>query len=171
MLPGKEWPLGAESKRIETESKKEKRIAGKNHRGTPSHGTRCRSITRRVTLGRPFDGVRLMLPAGGAALVMLPVKPRALTAKTTESGSAAAQRHNLLGRQLTSTGRYREAVLESTEALRIAPDFALALNARGYAWVLLRDWARAIDDLDHAIRVNPSYGNAYRIRAVAKNHG
>jgi len=44
----------------------------------------------------------------------------------------------------------------------------MALNARGYVRVLLRDWARAIEDLDQAIRLNPSYGNAYQIRAIAR---
>ena len=33
---------------------------------------------------------------------------------------------------------------------------------------MLHDWARAIEDLDKAISLNPRYGNAYQIRAIAK---
>ena len=65
---------------------------------------------------------------------MLPVQPLPLAANGSDSRSASAQQHNILGRQLTKAGRYPEAIAELTEALRIGPDLALALNARGYAW-------------------------------------
>jgi tetratricopeptide (TPR) repeat protein len=84
------------------------------------------------------------------------------------SRSATAQQHNILGRQLTQSGQYREAIVELTEALRIAPNFALAFNARAFAFVMLHDWGRAIEDLDQAILLNPSYQNAYQIRAIAR---
>ncbi len=79
-----------------------------------------------------------------------------------------AEQHNLLGRQLSTAGRYREAIVELTEALRIAPNFALALNARGFALFMLHEWTPAIADLDRAILLNPNYGNAYHIRAIAR---
>jgi tetratricopeptide (TPR) repeat protein len=88
--------------------------------------------------------------------------------KGLESGFAAAQQHNVVGRQLTQAGRYREAVVELTEALRIAPGFALAFNARGFARLMLHDWIGAIEDLNHAIVLNPAYGDAYKIRAIAR---
>jgi hypothetical protein len=94
--------------------------------------------------------------------------PALITTKSLESGFAAAQRHNVLGRQLTQAGRYREAVAELTEALRIAPGFALAFNARGFARLMLHDWTGAIEDLSQAILLNPGYGDAYKIRAIAK---
>jgi hypothetical protein len=100
--------------------------------------------------------------------LVLPVKPQPLAANALDSISVTAQQHNIIGRQLSKGGRYRAAVVELNQALRIAPGFALAFNARGYALFMLHDWARAIEDLDAAIRLNPSYGNAYRIRAVAK---
>jgi Tfp pilus assembly protein PilF len=50
----------------------------------------------------------------------------------------------------------------------MAPDFALAFNARGFALVKLHDWAGAIKDLDKAILLNPNYKNAYHIRAIAR---
>jgi tetratricopeptide (TPR) repeat protein len=79
-----------------------------------------------------------------------------------------AQQDNIRGRELTKAGRYREAIVELSEALRIAPDFTLALNARGFAWLLLHEWARAIQDENRAILLNPRYDNAYRIRAAAR---
>ena len=107
-------------------------------------------------------------PAEVKPPVETPAKPLPVEAKILDSGLAAAQQHNLLGRQLSKAGRYREAIVELTEALRIAPDFALALNARGFALFMLHDWSPAIADLDKAILLNPNYGNAYHIRATAK---
>jgi len=80
----------------------------------------------------------------------------------------AAQRHQLAGRQLTQAGRYREAIAELDEAIRLAPGLAPAYNARGYARYLLRNYAGAIEDLTQAIRLNPKYVNAYEIRSWAK---
>ncbi len=112
-------------------------------------------------------------PAQTPAPAAVQVKPALLPAPAfaphgSDSPSAAAQQHNLLGRQLTKAGRYREAIVELTEALRIAPDFTLALNARGFVLVLLHQWEPAIQDLDRAIRLNPKYANAYRVRAAAR---
>jgi tetratricopeptide (TPR) repeat protein len=127
-----------------------------------------------VRLGaRPLDLInvdfRLSRPAPpDAAPAALPVQPPPLAAGPLNSRSGTAQQHNILGRQLSKEGRYREAIVELTEALRIAPDFALAFNARGFARLMLHDSARAIEDLDKAILLNPSYGHAYHIRAIAR---
>jgi tetratricopeptide (TPR) repeat protein len=102
-----------------------------------------------------------------AAIKALPAKPQPPAVEPPLSRFTAEQ-HNVLGRQLTKEGRYREAIVELTEAVRIAPDFALAFNARGYVRVLLRDWAGAVADLNRAILLNPAYGNAYQLRAVAR---
>jgi hypothetical protein len=95
--------------------------------------------------------------------------PAALPARIqSPKTSVSAEQHNIAGRLLTKAGRYSEAIGELDEALRIAPDFGLALNARGFARLMLHDWAGAIADLDQAVRLNPSYGNAYKIRAAAR---
>jgi tetratricopeptide (TPR) repeat protein len=55
-----------------------------------------------------------------------------------------------------------------SEALRQQPELALAYNARGYAYALLRDFPHAIADYDAAIRINPKYINAYQNRRAAR---
>jgi tetratricopeptide (TPR) repeat protein len=102
-------------------------------------------------------------PLAVPAPVVFTVRPPPPTARSLD-----AQQFNLLGRQLTKAGRYREAVVELTQALRIAPDFAMAFNARAFALLMLHEWARAIEDLDRAILLNPSYGDAYKTRAIAR---
>jgi tetratricopeptide (TPR) repeat protein len=93
---------------------------------------------------------------------------RPMAPTQSSDAQAAAREHNLTGRQLTQAGNYRGAIAELSEAIRIAPDFALAYNARGYAWFLLRNHAAAIEDLTWAIRLNPNYANAYQTRGKAK---
>ncbi len=48
------------------------------------------------------------------------------------------------------------------------PSLSLAFNARGYAYLRLKQYAKAISDFDRAIQLNPEYVNAYSNRAAAK---
>ena len=57
--------------------------------------------------------------------------------------------------------------MELTEALRIAPDFTLALNARGFVLVLLHEWAAAIEDLDR--RRSSTGTRTHRVQAAMKS--
>ena len=65
-------------------------------------------------------------------------------------------------------GHYPQALDELTAAIEAQPDFALAYNARGFAYQMMRDTTHALADLDAAIRLNPVYANAYHNRSVAR---
>jgi len=97
-----------------------------------------------------------------------PVATPPQSTSTPGGNPAAAQKHELTGRQLIKAGQNREAIPEFSEAIRLAPSSASAFNARGYAWYLLHNYAAAIEDLTQAIRLKPNYSNAYQIRGWAK---
>ncbi|HYK62939.1 MAG TPA: tetratricopeptide repeat protein, partial [Bryobacteraceae bacterium] len=71
--------------------------------------------------------------------------------------SASAALHNQRGRELTKLGRYREAIIELSAAIEADPTFALAYNARGFAYHMVRDYSSAVADFDKAIELMPGY--------------
>lgn len=104
-------------------------------------------------------------PAPTAAKAELPQLPEPKEAKRD---FAAAALHNQRGRELTKLGHYREAVMELNAAITADPMFALAYNARGFAYYMLRDYPSAVADFDKAIELMPSYKNAIDNRAAAR---
>ncbi len=124
-------------------------------------------ISELVVPAMPAPAVVSRVKSAAPALVTLPKTP-APAANTPVRQSATAQQRNTLGRQFAKAGRYAEAIAELTEALRMAPEFAPAWNARGFARLMLHDCAGARDDLDRAIILNPGYADAYKIRAAAR---
>jgi tetratricopeptide (TPR) repeat protein len=108
-------------------------------------------------------------PAAAAAAPP-PVQAQAPPAAKPQPAITAAEveQHHRKGRELLQKGQYRAAIDELTEALAAKPDHVLALNARGYAYYLLRDYKNAMQDLDRAIELNPRYANAYRNRSAAR---
>jgi tetratricopeptide (TPR) repeat protein len=86
--------------------------------------------------------------------------------KAADLKSAAT--HNQRGRDLLNSGKYRDAVAELTLAIEDDPKMALAYNARGFAYYLLRDYTSALKDFDTAIELNPGYQNAMANRELAR---
>jgi tetratricopeptide (TPR) repeat protein len=76
--------------------------------------------------------------------------------------------HHQRGRDFNNAGKYREAIVELDQAIGAQPDLALAYNARGFAYYLLRDYSHALADYDQAISLNPGYPNAIHNRDVAQ---
>jgi tetratricopeptide (TPR) repeat protein len=91
-------------------------------------------------------------------------EPKAIEAAPTVSAAS----HNKLGRDLLNAHKYREAILELSEAIRLQPMFPQALNGRGFTYYLIKDYAHALADFDQAIVQDPKYVNAYHNRAQAR---
>jgi len=83
--------------------------------------------------------------------------------------SRTADLHNQRGRNLIFQQRkYREAIDEFNLALHDRPNFPQALNGRGFAYMLVLDWAHAMEDFDAALRLDPNYAAGYYSRAAAR---
>jgi len=67
----------------------------------------------------------------------------------------------------TGLGDYERAIADYTEAIRLAPEFAVAYNNRGYAYDNLGNYEQAIADYTEAIRLNPENAAAYTNRGHA----
>jgi tetratricopeptide (TPR) repeat protein len=96
-----------------------------------------------------------------------PPPPKVAADKPSAPGKSPAAL-NQQGRELIQEKKYAEAIEALSEAIRLQPDFALALNARGFAYQLTHDYKHAIADFDAAIRINPKYTNAYQNRRNAR---
>jgi len=64
-------------------------------------------------------------------------------------------------------GQYDRAIEDLDQAIRINPNYVLALINRGLAYALMGQPDRAIEDLDQAIRINPYRADAFNNRGVA----
>ena len=64
--------------------------------------------------------------------------------------------------------RYREAIAEYNQAIKLNPAYALAYSNRGFAKASLGDYVSAIADYDRAIQLKPDLILAYSNRGFSK---
>jgi len=62
---------------------------------------------------------------------------------------------------------YDKALADLTEALKLKPDYGLALLARGQVKLSMKDVPGALPDLDQAVRLMPTSAAAYNARGYA----
>ena len=71
------------------------------------------------------------------------------------------------GFQLSTEGRYEEAIAELDQAILLNPKYAEAWYERGRAYAYLENYKRAIKDYDRATTLYPQYVLAFYHRAAA----
>ena len=89
-----------------------------------------------------------------------------LTSSCIVSGDrlGEAEEYYRSGVDLREQGRLEEAIAAYGEVVRLNPQISAAYavyNNRGRSYMELRQYKRAIQDLDEAIRLNPQYAAAY----------
>ncbi len=78
-----------------------------------------------------------------------------------------ADKHYRRGNEYHRNGQYQRAIQELSEAIRLEPGFADALDRRGVAYKNLGNYDRAIFDYDRAIDLNASIDTYYYNRGHA----
>ena len=71
---------------------------------------------------------------------------------------------------LSVTGRYSEAIADYDRALRIIPDYPVALNNRAWALFKLGRISEAAPDVERSLQLDPTSPHAYDTRAHIRQH-
>ncbi|MFQ5933127.1 MAG: tetratricopeptide repeat protein [Dehalococcoidia bacterium] len=81
--------------------------------------------------------------------------------------ATSAEEYVTRGLDFADQGDFQNAILDFTEALRLAPEFYQAYYNRGITYNKLKQYQQAIDDFTRALELNPSYAAAYANRAFS----
>jgi len=69
------------------------------------------------------------------------------------------------GKEYSSKGNYKQAIIEFTEWIELNPDSSVGYYNRGLAYEKINDFEKAITDYNKAIELDPKSANAYNNRA------
>jgi len=83
---------------------------------------------------------------------------------------ADANQYVRQGRELVQKNQFHEALSPLDHAIDADPWSAAAYNLRGYAHLRLLQFDQAVADCSEAIRLQPTFLNAYENRASARRH-
>jgi tetratricopeptide (TPR) repeat protein len=102
----------------------------------------------------------------------LPAVPKATPppAAAAIPATADAGYYYKLGREQADRNDLWGALRSLNRAVELDPQRATSYNARGYVYLRLHNFANAIVEFSSAIRLRPDYANAYRNRAIARQH-
>ncbi len=99
-------------------------------------------------------------------VAIAPAPPAPASASTDESADALYQR----GRELINKGQAAQGIALLSEAIQQQPGNATFYNSRGFGYYLNKDFKKAIQDFDEAVRLKPNYLNAVHNRSLAKKN-
>ncbi len=127
------------------------------------------SSVAEVVKDQPAPAPPVVSPAPPAPPA-LPALPAEVAAKPSPGPQAAgdAQRFHQLGREQNDQQKFEPAIRMLNRAIELDPWLASAYNARGYAYLRLLNFNRALIDFSEALRLQPNYVNAYVNRAAAR---
>ncbi len=97
-----------------------------------------------------------------AESVMLAQAKQGAAAKMDES-----EMHSREGLSAFAEGDYEQAIGHFSEAIKLDPDNARALNNRGMSYVKAGKYDLAMADYTRALQLNPQFAEAYHNRAIA----
>jgi tetratricopeptide (TPR) repeat protein len=81
-----------------------------------------------------------------------------------------AQDYLAQGNYVYEQGDCDKAIANYTRAIEINPNFAEAYNNRAYIYMVKKDYAAALPDLDYALQIRPNYVNALMNRGDIYNY-